>query len=158
MHLISFCVPLFLRHNSKLVEFLRANRDFNFLKPHGRELLRFVLHLLIKPLNSYEWPRENFSLQYQYNTKQSSDENFQNLHHENCMADSNKNYYCCSTSNGKGTRNHVLQWFALSTAYRLDYDIYLPCIFLNEGLRYLHALYLGCLKLNIQAVAVFKSS
>ena len=54
MHLISFCVPLFLRHNSKLVEFLRANRDFNFLKPHGRELLRFVLHLLIKPLNSYE--------------------------------------------------------------------------------------------------------
>ena len=71
------------------------------------------------------------------------------------MADSNKNYYCCSTSNGKGTRNHVLLWFALSTAYRLDYDIYLPGIFLNEGLRYLHALCLGCLKKNIQAVAEF---
>ncbi|CAH3106757.1 unnamed protein product [Pocillopora meandrina] len=31
-----------IQHNSKLVEFLRANRDFNFLKPHGRELLRFI--------------------------------------------------------------------------------------------------------------------
>ena len=25
--------------------------------------------------NSHEWPRHNFSLQYQYNTKQASDEN-----------------------------------------------------------------------------------
>ncbi|KAJ7373488.1 Xylosyltransferase 2 [Desmophyllum pertusum] len=31
-----------IKHNSDLVEFLRANRDFNFLKPHGRELGRFI--------------------------------------------------------------------------------------------------------------------
>ncbi|KAL9955437.1 hypothetical protein ACROYT_G036765 [Oculina patagonica] len=31
-----------IKHNSKLAEFLRANRDFNFLKPHGRELVRFI--------------------------------------------------------------------------------------------------------------------
>ena len=29
----------------------------------------------LKPLNSREWPRQNFSLQYQYNIKQKSDEN-----------------------------------------------------------------------------------
>ena len=27
------------------------------------------------PFNSHEWPRQNFSLQYQYNIKQTSDEN-----------------------------------------------------------------------------------
>ena len=27
------------------------------------------------PFNSHEWPRQNFSLQYQYNIKQASDEN-----------------------------------------------------------------------------------
>lgn len=31
-----------IKHNSQLVEFLRANRDFNFLKPHGRDLWRFI--------------------------------------------------------------------------------------------------------------------
>ncbi|KAK2569055.1 Xylosyltransferase 2 [Acropora cervicornis] len=31
-----------IKHNSALVEFLRARRDFNFLKPHGRELARFI--------------------------------------------------------------------------------------------------------------------
>lgn len=35
------------RHNSELVEFLRARRDFNFLKPHGRELARYVFSHLI---------------------------------------------------------------------------------------------------------------
>ena len=34
------------RHNSQLVEFLRANRDFNFLKPHGRDLWRLVCNHL----------------------------------------------------------------------------------------------------------------
>ena len=28
-----------------------------------------------QPFNSYEWPRQNFSLQYQYSTKQTNDEN-----------------------------------------------------------------------------------
>ena len=27
------------------------------------------------PFNSHEWPRQNFSLQYQYHIKQTSDEN-----------------------------------------------------------------------------------
>ena len=27
------------------------------------------------PFNSHEWPRQNFSLQYQYNIDQTSDEN-----------------------------------------------------------------------------------
>lgn len=31
-----------IKHNSDLVEFLRARRDYNFLKPHGRELSRFI--------------------------------------------------------------------------------------------------------------------
>ena len=30
---------------------------------------------MFSPFNSQEWPRENFSLQYQYNVKQTSDEN-----------------------------------------------------------------------------------
>ena len=30
---------------------------------------------LVSPFNSHEWPRQNFSLQYQYNIKQTSDEN-----------------------------------------------------------------------------------
>ena len=30
---------------------------------------------LYKPFNSHEWPRQNFSLQYQYNINQISDEN-----------------------------------------------------------------------------------
>ena len=29
----------------------------------------------LKHFNSHEWPRQNFSLQYQYNIKQTSDEN-----------------------------------------------------------------------------------
>ena len=29
----------------------------------------------ISPFNSHEWPRQNFSSQYQYNTNQKSDEN-----------------------------------------------------------------------------------
>ena len=33
-----------------------------------------VLSVLL-PFNSHEWPRQNFSLQYQYNFKQTSDEN-----------------------------------------------------------------------------------
>ena len=28
-----------------------------------------------QPFNSHDWPRKNFSLQYQYNIKQTSDEN-----------------------------------------------------------------------------------
>ena len=28
-----------------------------------------------KPFHSHEWPRQNFSLQYQYNIKQKSDKN-----------------------------------------------------------------------------------
>ena len=35
-------------------------------------LNKYFLH---KPFNSYEWSRLNFSLQYQYNMKQTSDEN-----------------------------------------------------------------------------------
>ena len=31
-------------------------------------------YLLLLTLNSHEWPRQNFSLQYQYNIKQTSDE------------------------------------------------------------------------------------
>ena len=30
---------------------------------------------LCLPFYSHEWPRQNFSLQYQYNIKQTSDEN-----------------------------------------------------------------------------------
>ena len=30
------------------------------------------------PFNSHEWPRQNFSLQYQYNIDQTSDENKEN--------------------------------------------------------------------------------
>ena len=40
-------IVLVFRHNSELVEFLRARRDYNFLKPHGRELARFVANLNI---------------------------------------------------------------------------------------------------------------
>ena len=35
-----------------------------------------------KPFNSHEWPRENFSLQYQYNIKQTSDESKENISQE----------------------------------------------------------------------------
>ena len=31
--------------------------------------------LYISPVNSYKWPRQNFSWQYQYNIKQKSNEN-----------------------------------------------------------------------------------
>ena len=31
------------------------------------------LFVLPKPFNSHEWPSQNFSLQYQYNIKQTSD-------------------------------------------------------------------------------------
>ena len=31
------------------------------------------------PFNSQEWPRQNFSLQYQYNVNQISDENKENI-------------------------------------------------------------------------------
>ena len=30
---------------------------------------------LVSPFNSHEWPRQNFSLQYQNNIQQTSDEN-----------------------------------------------------------------------------------
>ena len=32
-------------------------------------------YFIYYPFNSYEWPRQNFSLQYHYNIKQISDEN-----------------------------------------------------------------------------------
>ena len=32
-------------------------------------------YILCQPFISHEWPRQNFSLQYQYNIKQTSDEN-----------------------------------------------------------------------------------
>ena len=32
-------------------------------------------NLILNPFNSQEWPRQNFSLQYQYNIRQTSDEN-----------------------------------------------------------------------------------
>ena len=35
----------------------------------------FILHLLPVTFNSHEWPGQNFSLQYQYNINQISDEN-----------------------------------------------------------------------------------
>ena len=56
-------------------------------------------------LNSHDWPRESFSLQYRYNIKQTSDENekyqlqdytliqhqsFSNELHKNCTADTTK--------------------------------------------------------------------
>ena len=73
---------------------------------------RFTVFTLILMFNfnslSYEWPRQHFSLQYQYNIKQTSDENeekyqsgdykliqyiiLQNLHHKNCRADSKENH------------------------------------------------------------------
>ena len=34
-----------------------------------------MLNFFSYPLNSHEWPWQNFSLQYQYNIKQTSDEN-----------------------------------------------------------------------------------
>ena len=34
-----------------------------------------VLKNSAEPLSSHRWPRQNFSLQYQYNIKQTSDEN-----------------------------------------------------------------------------------
>ena len=34
-----------------------------------------ILSTELKPFNSHEWPRQNFSLQYQYNINQISDEN-----------------------------------------------------------------------------------
>ena len=37
--------------------------------------LRWVNEWDTEPFNSHEWPRQNFSLQYQYNIKQGSDEN-----------------------------------------------------------------------------------
>ena len=67
--------------------------------------LRWVNEWDTEPFNSHEWPRQNFSLQYQYNIKQRSDENKEkyklgdklinspNKHHENCMADSKENYW-----------------------------------------------------------------
>ena len=60
------------------------------------------------PFNSHEWPRQNFSLQYQYHIKQTSDENkekyqlkdyeliqyqiLQKTNHKNCMGDSKEDY------------------------------------------------------------------
>ena len=62
----------------------------------------------VSPFNSHEWPRQNFSLQYQYNIKQTSVENkekyqsqdykliqnqiLKTKHHKNGMADSKENY------------------------------------------------------------------
>ena len=34
---------------------------------------------LLQPFNSHKWPRQNFPLQYQYNIKQTSDENKEKL-------------------------------------------------------------------------------
>ena len=38
-----------------------------------------ALALLGSPFNSHEWPRQNFSLQYQYNIDQISDKNLKNI-------------------------------------------------------------------------------
>ena len=50
---------------------------FNFLPFHVE--IKILCHLLdlifASPFNSHEWPRQNFSLQYQYNINQISDEN-----------------------------------------------------------------------------------
>ena len=44
-------------------------------KPDGNDELVKKVALVLKLINSHEWPRQNFSLQYQYNINQISDEN-----------------------------------------------------------------------------------
>ena len=51
-------------------------------KPKNKELIAITVYdygihsfLSLTPNNSYKWPRENFSLQYQYKINQISDEN-----------------------------------------------------------------------------------
>ena len=39
-----------------------------------------IFEFLLKLFNSYNWQRQNFSLQYQYNIKQTSNENKKNVH------------------------------------------------------------------------------
>ena len=47
------------------------------IKKHINQKISFdqTLILRINPFTSHKWPRQNFSLQYQYNIKQAGDEN-----------------------------------------------------------------------------------
>ena len=50
---------------------LTAHEEF------GRGTVAQKLVSWTKPFNSHKWPRQNFSLQYQYNIKQTSDKNIE---------------------------------------------------------------------------------
>ena len=41
----------------------------------------FSLFFLVQPFNSHEWTRHNFSLQYQYKIKKTSDENQESINY-----------------------------------------------------------------------------
>ena len=49
-----------------------------------------MLLIQLSSFNSYEWPRENFSLQYQYNIKQTGNENKERYHSRNYKLIQNK--------------------------------------------------------------------
>ena len=45
-----------------------------------RTFIGQIFEFLLKLFNSYNWQRQNISLQYKYNIKQTSDENKENVH------------------------------------------------------------------------------
>ena len=78
------CYCLFWFQKSLFIPVITDTRDFKI----GYWLLEFCWS------NSHEWPRQNFSLQYQYNINQMSDENKEKYKFgdKNCMVDSKENY------------------------------------------------------------------
>ena len=56
---------------------IAGTKNFSKTFPHRKKLFVIATYFrdLLLPFNSHEWPRLNFSLQYQYNINQMSDEN-----------------------------------------------------------------------------------
>ena len=67
-------MPIYKHFKNTLCLFSNRSQKTSHV-PRGPAV--YVTDVLITclPLNSHEWPRQNFSLQYQYNIKQTSDEN-----------------------------------------------------------------------------------
>ena len=85
-----FFLPVVWKSNIFLLE---GSHWISLLQINKRQFSNFQLHLFpyfywstlnnfgalnfsfIQPFNSHEWPRQNFSLQYQYSVNQTSNEN-----------------------------------------------------------------------------------
>ena len=85
--------------------FKLCHLKFRSYKTVITDFLLCFIHFINSPINYHDWPWQNFSLQCQYNVKQSSKEkistrgllvdpipNSQNKHYENCMEDTEENY------------------------------------------------------------------